>query len=241
MIHRTRIILTLLVFTSFGLLSTGINHSAYAGQANTKKAQLAAPGTISGKVTEIINTANYTYAEVESGNKKIWAAGPVTPLKTGDMITFSAGMPMENFRSKSMQRDFSIIYFTGRFITGKDGPHTAAPHAQFKKKQTPKEIKGINKVDGGNTIAEIYSQKTKLKGKTIRVRGQVIKFTPEIMGKNWLHIRDSSSLDDLTVTSNNKADIGDVVIIKGKLELDKDFNYGYVYPVIVEDATIEKE
>jgi len=31
------------------------------------------------------------------------------------------------------------------------------------------------------------------------------------------------------------------VIIEGKLALDKDFGYGYVYPLIVEDASVTKE
>ncbi len=61
------------------------------------------------------------------------------------------------------------------------------------------------------------------------------------MGKNWLHIRDSSTLDDLTVTSKDTVAVGDIVISEGKLELDKDYNYGYFYPVILEDATVTKE
>ena len=32
-----------------------------------------------------------------------------------------------------------------------------------------------------------------------------------------------------------------VVIIEGKLSLDKDYGYGYVYPLLVEDASITKE
>ena len=94
---------------------------------------------------------------------------------------------------------------------------------------------------GGNTIAEIYARKQKLKGKTVRVRGQVTKFTAEVMGKNWLHIRDSSTLDDLTVTTDNTVAIDDVVILEGKLVLDKDYGYGYFYPLIMEDARIAKK
>ena len=59
--------------------------------------------------------------------------------------------------------------------------------------------------------------------------------------KNWLHIRDSSILDDLTVTSTSAAAVGDVVIAEGKLELDKDYKYGYLYPVLIENAAITKE
>ena len=73
------------------------------------------------------------------------------------------------------------------------------------------------------------------------MRGQVTKYNAKIMGKNWLHIKDSSTAKDLTVTTKAKAAIGDVVVIEGKLELNKDYGYGYVYPVILEDASIIKQ
>ena len=73
------------------------------------------------------------------------------------------------------------------------------------------------------------------------MRGQVTKFTANVMDKNSLHIRDSSTLDDLTITTDSTAAIDAVVVIEGKLALDKDFGYGYVYPLIVEDASVTKE
>lgn len=248
MIKHVKVTITFLTCATVGLLSSGIHHSASAEQMKMANAQQAKPGLMSGKVTEVIDASNYTYAEVEVGNKKVWAAGPITPLKVGDTVSFTTGMLMENFRSKSMQRDFAIIYFVGRFITGNEhsaanAMQTTAPHAQYKKKPAPKPepVLGINKIKNGHSIAEIYNQKNKLNGKTIRVRGLITKFTPEIMGKNWIHIRDSSTLADLTVTTNNTAAISDVVIIEGKLELDKDYSYGYIYPVILENGSVTKE
>ena len=65
--------------------------------------------------------------------------------------------------------------------------------------------------------------------------------TANILNKNWLHIRDSSILDDLAVTSTSAAAVGGVVIAEGKLELDKDCKYSYLYPVLIENAAITKE
>lgn len=240
MTHRTKSIVILLASFSFTLTNAGIVNSAYAEQKDAKENQQTTSNRIHGKVTDIIKAAGYTYAEVDTGKQKVWAAGPVTPLKTGDMIAFSTRMPMKNFHSKSMKRDFPIIYFVARFITDKAAA-TALPHNQIKKKQGSKPVKGINKVKGGNTIAEIYARKQKLKGKIIRVRGQVTKFTAGVMGKNWLHIRDSSTLDDLTVTTDSTVAIDDVVILEGTLVLDKDYGYGYFYPVIMEDVRITKK
>lgn len=245
MAHRTNIIAILLCCFSFIMINAGIINSAYAEQMSTKDKQQNSSNIIHGKVTQILNASVYTYVEVDAGKKKVWAAGPVTPLKTCDMISFSTNMPMKNFHSKSMKRDFPVIYFVNSFITGnmaskKNVEMSALLHGHQRKKQTVKAVKGINKVKGGKTISEINIGKQKLKGKTIRVRGKVTKFTPNVMGNNWLHVRDSSTLADLTVITKSTVAIDDVVVLEGKLELDKDYGYGYVYPVILEDAKITK-
>ena len=77
------------------------------------------------------------------------------------------------------------------------------------------------------------------------IRGKVVKYNGGIMGKNWLHLRDGSGKaeandNDLTVTSQDTAAVGDVVVVKGVVRVDKDFGAGYAYPVIVEDAKIGK-
>ena len=245
MLHRAGLIAVLLAWYSFALLIAGMVNPVYAGQDATDVAQQAAPSKIYGKVTDIIESAGYTYAEVDTGKEKVWAAATTTPLKVGDMIAFTTEMPMKNFHSNSMQRDFPIIYFVSRFITDQARPAgattaAASPHDKIKAAPAVTAVEGIDKVEGGNTIAELYTGKQELNGKTIRVRGKVTKFTADVMGKNWLHIRDSSSQDDLTITTDSTAAIDNVIVIEGKLALDKDFGFGYVYPLIVEDATVIK-
>ena len=68
------------------------------------------------------------------------------------------------------------------------------------------------------------------------MRGQVTKYNASVMGKNWLHIRDSSTLDDLTITTSHTSAIDAVVVVEGKLTLDKDFGYGYSYEILLENA-----
>lgn len=245
MLHRTKRLVTLLVCLSFGLLNAGAMNAASAGQVTTKDSLHDDSSTISGKVTDIIEASGYTYIEVDTGKEKAWAAGPVTPVEIGDTIAFSTEMPMKNFHSKSMERDFSVIYFVNSFITNKtsqanQATRNTSPHGQARQQHDVETIKGIDKVEGGNTIAEIHTNKNNFKGKTVRVRGQVTKYNPGIMGRNWVHIRDSSGPDDLTVTTSSSAALDDVVVIEGKLHLDKDFGHGYLYPLIVEDAKITK-
>ena len=246
MFHRAGILVTLLVGSSFSLLNTGIISFAYASQSGTEEIQQQASGRIYGKVTEVLEAAGYTYAEVDTGKDKVWAAATTTPLKVGDMVAFTTEMPMQNFHSSAMNRDFPIIYFVNRFITDDASQANAAtvmasPHGAIESTSATTAIQGINKVEGGNTIAEIHADKQKLNGRAIRVRGQVTKYNANIMGRNWLHIRDSSTLDDLTITTSSTSAVDAIVVVEGKLTLDKDFGYGYVYPLIVEDASLIKE
>ena len=61
------------------------------------------------------------------------------------------------------------------------------------------------------------------------------------MGKNWVHIQDgtnSAGSFDLTVTTQEVAEVNDEVTFKGVITLDKDFGSGYFYDVIMEDAVL---
>ena len=238
--------LALLIFSSFLLSAFGAIHTAQAEQSLPNIVRTTTPETLSGKVTEVIEAPGYTYVEVDTDHEKIWAAGPKTALKIGDEVSFSTNMPMRNFHSSSMNRDFEIIYFVNSFsVTGAGhkpaGAGAAVAESHAKPAPAAAPIEGIAKLDAGNTIQEILADKEKLEGKTVRLRGKITKFNPNIMGKNWAHVRDSSSLDDLTITTSDRASVGDIVIIEGTLEVNKDFGYGYAYPAILENAKVTRE
>lgn len=95
------------------------------------------------------------------------------------------------------------------------------------------------------TVAEIVANKASLKDKGVVVRGKVVKFTPDVLGKNWLHIRDGSgsaadSTNDVLVTTKAQAKVGDVVLAKGTVRTDLDLGSGYSYKVLVDDATLTR-
>lgn len=102
----------------------------------------------------------------------------------------------------------------------------------------------ITKIEGGQTIEEVFRGKADLSGKDVAVRGQVVKVNSGIMGKTWIHIQDgtgSPGANDLTVTTADEAKVGDVVVVRGKLTTNKNFGSGYKYDVIVEDGKVTKE
>ena len=104
----------------------------------------------------------------------------------------------------------------------------------------------VPKAEGSNakTVAELWAQRASLKGKEIAVKAKVVKVTNSVMGKNWLHVRDGSGSkaakdNDLTVTTDVVAKVGDVVTVTGTVSVDKDFGAGYAYPVIIENAKLK--
>ncbi|MGZ8425582.1 MAG: hypothetical protein ACXWYD_11580 [Candidatus Binatia bacterium] len=115
------------------------------------------------------------------------------------------------------------------------GAAPTAPKFDFSKIVKPKD---------GKTVQEIYQEKAKLNGKRVTLRGKVVKYSAAIMGKNWLHLRDGTGKDptnDLTVTTQAKAKVGDTVLVEGTVALDKDLGAGYKYDVIIEDAKVKVE
>jgi len=91
------------------------------------------------------------------------------------------------------------------------------------------------------TIAALYQDKVALNGQTIVAEGKVVKVNHDIMGKNWIHIKDGSGeapANDLVVTTKQNADVGDQVTISGKVSINRDFGSGYSYSLLIEDATV---
>lgn len=105
----------------------------------------------------------------------------------------------------------------------------------------------VDKASGSDakTVAEIWAGRaTTHENQPVVVRGKVVKFMSGIMGKNWIHLRDGSGSkeagdNDITVTTNDTAKVGSVVVVSGALHLNKDFGAGYSYPVIIEDAKVK--
>jgi hypothetical protein len=209
----------------------------------------AAASGYTGTVKETMTTAGYTYVRVDTAKGKIWAAAPEFPVKVGDKVTVPPGAAMKNYQSKTLNRTFDLVYFVSGITVGNDKqPAPQGQAAAMAKKPALEPVKvdisGIKKPEGGKTVAELYAEKNDLSGKQVTVRGQVVKYSPQIMGKNWVHLQDGSGAEgtnDLTITSGTAVKEGDTILVSGMLVLDKDFGYGYKYAVIIEDAEITVE
>ncbi len=211
-------------------------------------------GGTSGTVVETMNAAGYTYVLVDNDSEKIWAAAPAFTVAVGDSVVVPDGMPMHNYHSKTLNRDFPLVYFVDSVLNA-NAPVTSAAGGMGMPAGHPQtnttapvdvDLSNVQKAEGGLTVAEIFAAKTELSGQNVTLRAKVVKFSPKIMGKNWLHVQDGSGdaetdTHDLTVNTNVTAQVGDTVLISGPLTLDKDFGYGYRYNLIMEDAQVTVE
>jgi hypothetical protein len=219
----------------------------------------SATGSVRGTVLESLDAAGYTYMRLKTANGEIWAAVQKATVKKGSQVTVVDAIPMDGFESKTLKRKFDRIVFgyLGAMSPSPMAPaHGTPTNAQAQASaQAPKGAKSapdtgtikVKKAEGaeGKTISEIFAQKTSLKDVSVAVRGKVVKYNPGIMGKNWIHLRDGSGSsekkdNDITVTTVDAAAVGNVVLVKGKLHLDRDFGSGYFYPLIIEDGKVYK-
>lgn len=138
--HITRLPQTLLscIVASMALFIVGAADTVRAEQKlmtdilNTAPAPMQAPAaatttnTITGKVTQVLSASGITYAEIDTGSGKVWAAGPApVPPEKGDRVTIETGIGMQNYHSKYLDRNFDIIYFVKGFNADK-APATTA-------------------------------------------------------------------------------------------------------------------
>jgi hypothetical protein len=200
---------------------------------------------------------------LKTASGEAWAAVSQAKVEAGAQLTVMGSAWLENFESKTLGRKFDRILF-GSLETAAALPpgHPSGDAAALPPGHPnpgaagapwhPAPVSGakldpikVEKAAGGLTVAEIHAQRAKLAGQTVLVRGKVTKFLSGILDRNWLHLRDGSGSpdnhdDDLTVTTRQAVVAGDVVLVRAKVSVDRDFGAGYVYPVMLEDARIEK-
>ena len=237
------------------LLCTGVfaspkaDSAAPGKQVPPAKAEAKADPVLSGKVVETMNAGGYTYVCLEKRGNKMWVAVPEMKVTVGQKIGFQPGMEMINFTSKSLNRTFERIIFSGGPLT-KAGVEKAEPAKQGAGKADSRpsgEKISVEKAAGPDayTVSEIFVQKASLNNKSAVLRGKVVKVSLGIMGKNWMHLQDGTGdaekgTHDFVVTSQDSAGVGDVVTVKGTVYVNKDFGAGYKYEVIMEEASIQR-
>lgn len=175
--------------------------------------------------------------------------------KTFPSITFSAGLAetattvVDTSPAKTTAQDDS---FTAALQAEQKGiaaaiPPTAQATGGSAVAIAPLQEITVAKAEGENayTVAEIFAKYKELAGKKVRIQGKVVKFSPSIMGKNWVHLQDGTgnplqNSHDLVLTTDTTLAVDAIVTMEGILAAEKDFGSGYKYLAIVEQALLVK-
>ncbi len=210
--------------------------AADGGSMDSAGAAGKTPGVdLAGKVLETMQAGGYTYVRLDTGDKEVWAAGRTSKLEMGAQVIAIGLTPMRNFESPSLGRSFDTIYFCDAMQV--TGAH-ASSGAATQEATIPVEVE---LAEGEQSVEQMFTEKDKFVGKQVSLHGTVVKFSANIMGKNWIHLQDGTGgagTNDLTITTAQTVKVGDTVKVVGMLIADKDFGYGYKYALIIEDAKI---
>jgi hypothetical protein len=204
-------------------------------------ALFAAKGDVfTGVVVDTLNGGGYTYLQIEDSFKKTyWAALEGTKIDKGTEVRFTEEMRAQNFESKSLGRKFDDLIFASNLQT-----RTAIPEAG--NLALISEVVKVSPYQQKDTLSvkEAFDKRTSLKEKSVAIRGKVVKVSPNILERNWVHIQDGtgegSEVGRIVFTSKELPKVGDIVTARGIVSVDKNFGSGYVYAIIVENASFVK-
>ncbi|MDQ7085842.1 MAG: hypothetical protein Q9M36_13455 [Sulfurovum sp.] len=194
-----------------------------------------------GTVLEIKEAMGYKYLKIQEKGQEVWIAISNAPVSLGEKIGYDKQTLMQNFSSTTLGQTFDKIYFSSQVYL----------HNTIKQPQSMKAFLGIDahKAKPSPTVTattpfvqkdlysteEVHLWRKDLKDQNISIEGTVGKVSHQIMKRNWIHIGELV----LTTAPTSTIKTGDKVIAKGSVTVDKDFGYGYFYPVLIENTSFE--
>ena len=200
-------------------------------------------------VKEVLQATRYEYLKVEEGKEMFWIAVRKQDVKIGETYYYKRALLKTNFESKEHNKLFEKIYLVTNLVQadnhGNDNAVVATVTSSENKINTsePDQKATINKAKikqkGSITIAELVENYKNYEGKTVQISGKCVKVNANIMGRNWIHIKDGSKDDyDLVITSDTFVAEGSTITVKATVSLNKDFGAGYQYDLILENGII---
>lgn len=206
-----------------------------------------------GTVVETMDSAGYTYVLLEEDGR--WIAGKQFEVQPGEVVRYEKAVEMGEFHSRSLDRTFETIAFSQ--VLELANPKIRSDHADSNAIATVGEQLGISKstataapdvgeitpLENGKTIDTIRTEFQQLEGQKVTLRAKVMKVSVNILGKNWITLKDGTGTepeDKLLATSAELVEIGDLVTATGVVNTDVDLGSGYKYKVVLEEATFTK-
>ncbi len=222
---------------------SGIFTTNQAAQTKSDSNQAFTDDLHSVIVNEVLPTTKYVYLNVTEGNDQYWIATMKQAVIVGGKYYFNGGLLKTNFESAEYNRVFEKVYLVSNLVAenhGSKDSNVAEPELKVKEieRVSPDHSKSDDNINSIK-IAELVRNSKKYEGKTVQISGECIKINPNIMNRNWIHLKDGTKDDfDLVITSSAFVQVGSVVSMSGTVVLNKDFGAGYRYDLILENGTL---
>ena len=225
---------------------TSRNFSNESGQFNNESLSNELHTVV---VKEILQATRYVYLKVEEGEELFCIAIRKRDVKIGETYYYKRALLKTNFESKENNKLFEKIYLVtnlvqaknhgnDREIEAKTGSDKLKNYSAESNIAVKKEKVNIEQ-NGSMKIADLVENYKKYEGKIVQISGKCVKVNANIIGRNWIHIKDGSKDDyDLVITSDTFVPEGSPITIKATVSLNKDFGAGYQYDLILENGII---
>ena len=191
-------------------------------------------------INEVLQADKYTYLNVNENDEDFWIAVPKREVDPDEIYHYKGGLKKNNFNSPEFNRTFPLIYLVSGLHEASSHKAESAIDQAISNMEVSTPSSPMPLSEGSISLSELFSNKGKYNGKSIKVIGKCVKVNNQIMGRNWIHIQDGTSDNgnnyDLTVTTQDIIPIGSTVIMEGVIALNKDFGAGYRYDIIMEEA-----
>jgi hypothetical protein len=111
------ILLVLTMFVGFRPATGQAEEKSVGKTSGSNQTSAKKPGGMSemfkGTVVEVINAGRHIYVQIDTGKKRVWVAVPIFNGKPGDKVIVPPGIPIADFHSRNLNRDFKMMYFVG--------------------------------------------------------------------------------------------------------------------------------
>lgn len=198
-------------------------------------------------VKEVLPAERYVYLNVSEDGEQFWIAARKQDVTVGNTYFYREGLLKTNFESKEYNRVFEKIYLVSNLVPENHGGGSATmikesnnvTPAEVQKETIETHTDKVIQHKGSIKIAELVANPQEYAGKTVQITGKCVKINPNIMQRNWIHLKDGSKDDyDLVITSATFVPEGNTVTVRALVSLNRDFGAGYKYDLILENGVI---
>jgi len=196
---------------------------------------------------EVLNGSRYVFVKVREGMKSRWISTRSREVVPGQTYYYRGGLLKTNFESQEFQRNFDTIYLISSLVdanhaqnANRTGPaiSEAAP-STTQKENISTHGEPTVAPEGTISIAELVNNAGKYEGQTVQIHGTCVKVNPNIMQRNWIHVKDGTMDDyDLVITTVQYLPEGTEFSMSATVTLKKDFGAGYYYDLILENGVL---